>query len=340
MAETYSVLFTGSLEPGADLEQAVCALSARFGIAPERLRSLIEAGGEVVLESGLMEDQAREHQRALQERGVVVRFVPAPGDGDDMRGGDGAVTSPASPLPASAGPYHPPRRVPMSHGWLWLQQGFSMVFASPVAWIGALLIWTVLNVILNAVPLVNLLSALLAPVLMGGLMAGARIQENSGRFQVESLFAGFSRKTGPLFLVGLLYMVGFIAIGLVMLLVAGSFLWLADQIPGPAREVASQVAATPFPWLGGLLVLGLTVGLMMTYWFAPALVMIDDIPPLRAMGLSFLACLRNLLPFVLYTVITLVLSFLAALPFLLGLLIVLPVIVASAYTAYRDIFRG
>jgi uncharacterized membrane protein len=76
----------------------------------------------------------------------------------------------------------------------------------------------------------------------------------------------------------------------------------------------------------------------MAYWFAPALVAIDGLSALAAMKLSFIGCIRNVLPFLLYGIVMFVLTILASIPLLLGLLVLLPVMIASMYTAYRDIY--
>jgi uncharacterized membrane protein len=87
-----------------------------------------------------------------------------------------------------------------------------------------------------------------------------------------------------------------------------------------------------------LVALGLSIPLMMAYWFAPALIAMEGMSALSAMKLSFSGCVRNILPFLLYGVLALVLFFLGALPAGLGLLVVMPVMTASMYTAYRDIY--
>jgi len=86
------------------------------------------------------------------------------------------------------------------------------------------------------------------------------------------------------------------------------------------------------------MVVGLTIPLLMALWFAPALVMLHGLGPLEAMKLSFVGCLRNMLPFLLYGLIALVLTVLAVIPVGLGLLVLGPMITASVYTAYKDIF--
>jgi uncharacterized membrane protein len=58
------------------------------------------------------------------------------------------------------------------------------------------------------------------------------------------------------------------------------------------------------------------------------------------MKTSFYACLKNIVPFLIYGVIAVVLCLIAAIPFGLGFLVVGPVLFASIYTGYRDIFTA
>jgi uncharacterized membrane protein len=87
-----------------------------------------------------------------------------------------------------------------------------------------------------------------------------------------------------------------------------------------------------------LISFGLVVPLMAAYWFAPALVIMHDVKPMAAMRESFLACFRNFMPFLVYGIIMFVLAIVAALPFGLGFLVLVPVAMASVYVQYRQIF--
>ena len=78
----------------------------------------------------------------------------------------------------------------------------------------------------------------------------------------------------------------------------------------------------------------------MATWFAPALIVLHELAPIAALKASFYACLRNWIPFLIYGLAMLVLGILAAIPVGLGFLVLIPVLVASVYTAYRDIFRA
>jgi uncharacterized membrane protein len=87
-----------------------------------------------------------------------------------------------------------------------------------------------------------------------------------------------------------------------------------------------------------LVVLALWVPIAMAFWFAVPLVVFHDVAPTAAIKMSFFACLRNIVPFLVYGIVMLVLLILAALPIGLGLLVMVPVLLTSAYRSYRDIF--
>jgi len=87
-----------------------------------------------------------------------------------------------------------------------------------------------------------------------------------------------------------------------------------------------------------LLMMALSVPVLMAVWFAPALVALHERGPLEAMKESFQACLKNAVPFLVYGVVGLVLAIVASIPFGLGWLLFGPVLIASVYTAYKDIY--
>ena len=87
-----------------------------------------------------------------------------------------------------------------------------------------------------------------------------------------------------------------------------------------------------------LVALTLSIPLMMAAWFAPLLVIFYDMPPLEAMRLSFVACLKNIIAFQLYAVILVVLTVIATMPYGLGLFILVPTLFTSIYVSFGDIF--
>jgi uncharacterized membrane protein len=113
------------------------------------------------------------------------------------------------------------------------------------------------------------------------------------------------------------------------------------MLSGDTNAIATMIASAGLGVvLVSLITIALIVPVYMAFWFAPALVAINGMSPVAAISQSFVGCLKNFLPFLFYGVIFLVLIVVGSIPFLLGLLIVVPLILISTYTAYRDIYLG
>jgi uncharacterized membrane protein len=169
-------------------------------------------------------------------------------------------------------------------------------------------------------------------------MLGARAQDEGGDFRVGHLFAGFSNNFGSLLLLGLFYLVGMFVIGIVMAFAIGGSVFMAGAAGNPDPAAMQSVMTGPGVLIPVLIGVVLITALIMAYWFAPALVALEGVSPLSAMALSFKACMKNVLPFLVYGIAAMGLVLVGMLPFLLGLLVVIPMITASIYTGYRDIF--
>jgi uncharacterized membrane protein len=70
------------------------------------------------------------------------------------------------------------------------------------------------------------------------------------------------------------------------------------------------------------------------------LIVLHRKPLVEAIQMSFVGCLRNILPFLLYGIIGMVAAVVATLPIFLGWLVFGPLIYISVYTSYREIFLG
>jgi len=80
--------------------------------------------------------------------------------------------------------------------------------------------------------------------------------------------------------------------------------------------------------------------LVMAMQFATALVLFNNAAPVDALKSSLQACLRNILPLSVYGAIMLLFALVASLPMMLGWLVLLPLMIASTYAAYRDLFTA
>ncbi|MCX7628035.1 MAG: BPSS1780 family membrane protein [Methylophilaceae bacterium] len=225
------------------------------------------------------------------------------------------------------------RNVAAGNGWRWIKEGYALFRLNPAIWIALFFIYLLICMALSFVPLIGpILLNLLAPVFVAGFMLGCKALEAGEELEINHLFAGFKQNAAELITVGGLYLAGMIVVaGVVFLLTGGSLL-----ASGDARDL--KTAADEGALLTALVGLSLLLPLIMAYWFAPLLVVFHRIKPLDAMKTSFFACLHNIPPFTVYSVISMVLLVLAALPLGLGLLVMIPTMTASLYTSYKDIF--
>src|SRR5258706_2111859 len=209
------------------------------------------------------------------------------------------------------------RGVGSGRGWDWIAEGWALFRAAPWMWIALVLVSFVIVVVLGVIPFVGGLAlSLLGPVFFGGIMIGCRSLDEGGGLDVGHLFAGFKERPGPLIALGAIYLVASIAIFVVAALVTGAsvFGMLAGGMQDPAAVAA---ALTTFALLA-LVLLALSMPLLMAIWFAPALVVFHNLGPVEAMKQSFTGCLRNVVPFLVYGVVMLLLGVLASIPFGLG----------------------
>ncbi|MEJ2452590.1 MAG: BPSS1780 family membrane protein [Candidatus Thiodiazotropha sp.] len=231
-----------------------------------------------------------------------------------------------------------PVGVPAGNGVTWIGKGWWHFKSSPLAWIGAIVVFFVISLVLAFIPFFgSIVSTLISPVIMAGFMYGCAEQDQGGDFSVSHLFAGFSSNVGQLMLVAVFYFVMMIVVGIVM--VGGMFMLMGGM--AGLENPETMAMADPGPILGivglGLL---LFIPVIMAYLFAPALVILDDLTALEAMKYSFIGCWKNMLPMFVFGLVAMVLLFVGTLPMLLGLLVVAPILTASVYAAYRDIYFG
>ena len=167
-------------------------------------------------------------------------------------------------------------------------------------------------------------------------MIGCEALRRGGSLEFGHLFAGFNRHGSRLFALGAVVAGLTIAIVFATMAFTGNALqeWASGKNTGDWRATL-LLLSVPM-----MLALALSIPVYMAAWFAPALIVLNDLSVGKAMRASFVACLKNVLPLLLYGVVGLVLGVFASLPLGLGWLLLGPVVIASVFVAYRDIFMG
>ena len=225
------------------------------------------------------------------------------------------------------------RRLEANRGVAWIREGWGYFRRQPALWAILALIFGAFLIALQYVPVVGpLATLLLMPVLAGGLISGCLSIDRGGELELAHLFAGFRRNTGQLVLIGLIGFALTFAVLTPAVMLMGPSAFMAVMGSGTASAVG--IAGM----LGLLIATALFVPVNMALWFAPALVMVQAQSAPRAIAESFRGCLKNIVPFLVYGVILLVLAMIASIPFGLGWLVLGPVVIGSVYAAYRDIY--
>lgn len=223
---------------------------------------------------------------------------------------------------------------PLGNGWTWIAEGWDLFKRQPGMWIGIVLLLFVIMIGAAFIPFLGgLLMSLFGPVFAAGIVSGCKTLDTGGELEIGHLFAGFREKTGTLVAVGAIYLGASLAVMLVVGLImgVGMFTMMGGD---PAQMQALGMTMV----LAMLVMSALILPLVMAIWFAAPLVMFHDHGAIEAMKGSFTGCLKNILPFLWYGVLLFVFSIVATLPLALGWLVLGPVLAASVYTAYRDIY--
>jgi hypothetical protein len=240
---------------------------------------------------------------------------------------------------------------------MWIVGGVLLFLRSPGKWIVLLLVLFVATKMLAAFPvlalaaLFSILAVLLMPVFMAGLMDGCMALAEGRRLEFGHLLQGFRRNAANLVTIGGISLAGNLVILMIVLSIGGEAMTAMAKAVGSSQAVTPQVteelqAAMSKVAKAALAGTALSLPLLLALWFAPLLVYFDDVRPFQALRLSLIACLRNALPMLVYSLVLLA-ALVIVVPvgvrlreFDLGLWLMAPVVIPSIYVSYRDIFSA
>jgi uncharacterized membrane protein len=232
------------------------------------------------------------------------------------------------------------RSVAAGRGLDWITEGWALFLRAPGPWIALSLLVFVISLICTVVPVLgNLLSPFVSAVLSAGALLAARNLQTGATLQVADLFAIFSHPAlKPVLIVAGIYVGLILAAVMVFAAItfgAGGMAMLAGAMAGDVSATAGGLLGVAF---GALVFLALMAPITAMYWFAIPAVLFQGTEPWSAMKQSLSACLANLMSMLVYGVLVLIAFSVGMIPFMLGLLIVVPVLFASWLISYQDIF--
>lgn len=213
----------------------------------------------------------------------------------------------------------------------WLRKAFHIYMKTPASWGAATLILAAGAMLLDRIGPAWLSFTLIGGfgvVVLGKLMRACQaLDEGRDRISLAQAEASLA----PLW--GLALLAAAMCLGLCVVL---------GLLGVSAATFARIHPAVLFPALGlNLLVIGAaTVVMTMAMWLAPALVVLKGVKPLQAIKMSFAGTLKNFVPYAVYSALAVLICIVAVLPFFLGMLVAIPLLICGSYLAYRDIFTA
>ena len=246
--------------------------------------------------------------------------------------------------------------LPAAAGWRWILGGFAIFRRNPPMLSMLVVTYWFTVIFLNILPVVGAIAAsLLIPGLSVGLMQASRNLERGQPVGVQTLYGGLKENTKTLLALGAVYLFCTLGILGISALFDGGDLLRYMLASSKAERTMAEDADFLLPVL---VVMSLMTPVMMAYWFAPVLAAWHRLPLGKSLFFSFVACWMNWRPFLVFSAgVLLVAGIIPGL--LLGLLLILfpgvqgfitglvmvpmmlimaPVIFASFYASYRDIF--
>ena len=87
------------------------------------------------------------------------------------------------------------KSLPAMAGWGWITQAFGLFKKSPLIWILLFIIWIVLNILGQFIPVIGPIAmSLLYAVFLAGFMYGCAALERGENLEIGHLFSGFKKK--------------------------------------------------------------------------------------------------------------------------------------------------
>ena len=246
------------------------------------------------------------------------------------------------------------RVVPAKNGWFWLLRGFVLFRKSPAMWLFLVFNYWIAMALLGQIRYLGLAtSTVLLPAFSVSFMVMCAVLERGGALRPALLFSGFRSGLPALIALGALYLLSIAAVLVIASLAdAGALLQWVFSGEEPSREGLRDGSVSRALVLAAMA----SAPVLMAFWFAPVLAAWSRMGAAQALFYSFFAVWRNWRAFVVYGaalalagavfITALTVAAIAArgqaeaLRFL-GLIftmLALPIVFASFYASYRDIF--
>ena len=227
----------------------------------------------------------------------------------------------------------------MAHPLEWLKMGWSIFINNPLQWILILIVFFIISIICNLIPLVgSLIFMLTSPALMAGIFLATQKSANGEVIEVKDLFSVVTdpNQRMPFIFLGVVVLIVNLLIMMIILLPMMGAVGLGYLSSDNGQMMSSMAAGAGIGSL--LLIIPLTIVYLMAMIYAIPLMLFSNQGIKQALLLSLKASASNILPMLLLSLIYFVLAIIAMIPMGLGFLILFPVTFGIVYASYKDIF--
>jgi hypothetical protein len=234
------------------------------------------------------------------------------------------------------------RRLGFGHSWMWIKQGIWLFKRNPfiLMTLTAMLVVGMFGIALFPI-LGALLPGLLYPAFFAGLMLGCHALAGEKPLELKHLFAGFQTHGASLISLGALSTLLNLIVGTLVIWAAGGEAFLLNVkhvLEQPDPEAMTQAINTTGIMLPMFMLMLVSAALQFIVQFAALLIVFRAVRPLAALIAAMRATLLNTVPLLAYGLMLLPFAFIASVPLMLGWLVLFPIIVASQYAIYRDMY--
>lgn len=214
----------------------------------------------------------------------------------------------------------------------WFKQGWQVFMSNPANWALMGLLFGIIVLVSSMLPFIGgVVLNLLVPILTAGMLQAVKNTQAGTPVEITDVFSFFKDepRRNQLLIVGALMLGGGLVAAVLSTLFIGSAIQV-DELTGlPSFNLGLSALFFMF-------VVVIFLGMLFT--FAPALVIFKGMSAIDAVKGSLQGTLANVLPFVVFVLFYAALAFVASIPFMLGFLVLIPVMMGAVYAAYKDIF--
>ncbi len=331
MADLYKIVFKGELLEGFDNDTVIDNLSTISKMEKSKAQKLLLIQKPTVLKKGLEKAAADKLAKVLTTAGLQVSIRSYDDPMEQQKDIEPQIVPKSQEIEAEIkkvqkdeNPYaapsadlgvkkniggdwlDTPKKVSASKGWKWISSAARLFFGEPFKWLAMGFIAAIISFPVVLIPIIgSLIYYIPVMIFAGGFMIAAQKQMEGDSLEIKYIFSGFSQNRNQLVLLGVFYVIGMFAIGLVSAVMffltfgSGFLPILMGEAPSPEVMASSTDNMMTFALIA-LVATALTIPIMMAAWFSAPLVSLGNRSAIQAFKQSFQACIKNILPFLVY----------------------------------------